>query len=89
MAGPLVSWIVGALEGAVVVGGLSAIGAGLYSLGIPKDSILRYETALRTGKFIVIAHGSSAETAQAQQIIKSTNPERLEEHQPSRVHPEP
>jgi hypothetical protein len=89
VAGPLVSWIVGALEGAVVVGGLSAIGAGLYSLGIPKDSILRYETALRTGKFIVIAHGSSAETAQAQQIIKSTNPERLEEHQPSRVKPEP
>jgi uncharacterized membrane protein len=89
VAGPLVSWIVGALEGAVVVGGLSAIGAGLYSLGIPKDSILRYETALRTGKFIVIAHGSSAETAQAQQIIKSTNPERLEEHQPSRVNPEP
>ena len=46
VAGPLVGWIVGALEGAVVVGGLSAIGAGLYSLGIPKDSILKYETAL-------------------------------------------
>jgi hypothetical protein len=35
VAGPLVGWIVGALEGAVVVGGLSAMGAGLYSLGIP------------------------------------------------------
>jgi len=35
-AGPIVSWIVGALEGAVVVGGLSALGAGLYGLGIPK-----------------------------------------------------
>ena len=59
VAGPLVGWIVGALEGAVVVGGLSAIGAGLYSLGIPKDSILRYETALKTGKFVVIAHGTA------------------------------
>src|SRR5450755_1597527 len=29
VAGPLVAWIVGALEGAVVVGGLSALGAGL------------------------------------------------------------
>ena len=28
--GPLVSWIIGAMEGAVVVGGLSARGAGLY-----------------------------------------------------------
>ena len=33
-AGPLVSWIVGALEGAVVVGGMSAVGAGIFSLGI-------------------------------------------------------
>jgi hypothetical protein len=37
VAGPLVAWIIGALEGAVVVGGLSALGAGLYSIGIPKD----------------------------------------------------
>jgi hypothetical protein len=44
--GPLVSWIIGALEGAVMVGGLSALGAALYSLGIPKDSIVEYETAL-------------------------------------------
>jgi len=49
--GTLVVWIVGALETAVVVGGLSALGAGLFSLGIPKDSILKYETALKTDKF--------------------------------------
>src|SRR5579862_6290560 len=40
-AGPIIAWIVGALEGAVVVGGLSAIGAGLYSIGIPEKSILQ------------------------------------------------
>src|SRR5277367_2582851 len=42
MAGPVVAWIVAAVEGAAVVGGVSAIGAGLYSSGIPKDSILQY-----------------------------------------------
>jgi uncharacterized membrane protein len=89
VAGPLVGWIVGALEGAVVVGGLSAIGAGLYSLGIPKDSILRYETALKSGKFVVIAHGSPAETAQAQKIISSTNPEAVEDHQPAGANAQP
>jgi hypothetical protein len=83
MAGPIVGWIVGALEGAAVVGGLSALGAGLYSLGIPKDSVLRYETALKTGKFVVIAHGSPAETTQAQEIIHRTNPEAIEAHQPA------
>lgn len=43
VAGPLVSAIVGGLEGAVIVGGLSALGAGLASMGIPKNSIVRYE----------------------------------------------
>jgi hypothetical protein len=89
IAGPLVGWIVGALEGAVVVGGLSAIGAGLYSLGIPKDSVLQYETALQTGKFVVIAHGSDSEMAEAHRIIHSTNQEALEEHQPADSNPEP
>jgi hypothetical protein len=82
MAGPIVGWILGALEGAVVVGGLSALGAALYSLGIPKDSILEYETALKSGKYVVIAHGSAAETAQAREVIERIHPEALESHQP-------
>lgn len=72
-AGPVVAWIVGALEGAVVVGGLDALAAGLYSIGIPKDSILKYETALKTEKFLLIAHGSPAEVTQAQQILRKTS----------------
>lgn len=80
VAGPLVSWIVGALEGAAVVGGLSAVGAGLYGLGIPKDSIVRYETALKTDKFVLIAHGSLDETARAKEILNGTKPETLEHH---------
>src|SRR5580693_1574070 len=42
VAGPLVAWIIGALEGAVVVGGVTAVGAGLMSIGIPKDSVIKY-----------------------------------------------
>ena len=83
MAGPIVGWIVGALEGAVVVGGLSALGAGLYSLGIPKDSILQYETAVKSGKYVVIAHGTSEEAAQAHAIIARTKPEALVAHEPA------
>ena len=83
VAGPLVGWIVGGLEGAVVVGGLSALGAGLYGMGIPKDSILQYETAVKSGKYVLIAHGSDVETVHAREIISRTNPEALEEHQPA------
>jgi hypothetical protein len=81
VAGPLVVWIVGALESAVVVGGLSAIGAGLVSLGIPKDSILKYETALKTDKFVVVAHGSADEITHARAILDDTAAEALEHHE--------
>jgi len=84
LAGPLVGWLVGALEGAVVVGGTSAIGAALFSIGIPKDSILQYETALKTDKFVVIAHGSADDAAQAREILNRTLPESLEHHQAAR-----
>ena len=69
VAGPLVSAIVGGLEGAALLGGLDAIGAGLYSIGIPKDSILQYQTALKANKFMVVAHGTAEEVARAKQIM--------------------
>jgi uncharacterized membrane protein len=72
VAGPLVAWIVGALEGAVLVGGLSAIGAGLYSIGIPKNSIVEYETALKSDKFLLLAHGTAEEVEKAKAIMGTT-----------------
>ncbi|MGA3267426.1 MAG: general stress protein [Verrucomicrobiota bacterium] len=80
VAGPLASSIVAALESAVVVGGLSALGAALYSLGIPKDSVLRYETAIKANKYLVVAHGTVAEVAHAKDILKTTKPANLDEH---------
>ena len=74
VTGPLVAWIVGALEGAAVVGGLSALGAGLYSIGIPKDSVVKYELALKSDKFLVLAHGTADEVAKAKDIMQSTRP---------------
>lgn len=72
VAGPLVSAIVGALEGAAALGGLEAIGAGLFSLGIPKDSVLQYQTALKANKFVVVAHGTPEEISRAKQIMHGT-----------------
>lgn len=69
VAGPMVSAIVGGLEGAAVVGGLSAIGAGLASVGIPKDSIIRYEESLSAGQFLVLFNGDSDEVARAATLL--------------------
>lgn len=65
VAGPFVIALVGALEGAVLVGGLGVIGAALADIGIPKDSILEYETEIKAGKFMLIAHGTHGEVQKA------------------------
>jgi hypothetical protein len=69
VGGPLVAAIVAGLEGAVAVGGLSALGAGLFSLGIPKDSIVRYESSIKADKFLLVVHGSADELAQAKDVL--------------------
>jgi uncharacterized membrane protein len=69
VGGPLVSWIVAALEGALFVGGLSVLGAALYSIGIPKDSVLQYEAAVRSDRYLVVAHGTPDEVRKAKEIL--------------------
>lgn len=72
LAGPVVSWVVAVLEGAVVFGGVGVIGAGLISIGIPKDSVIQYETALKTDKFLLIVHGTADLVSKAQDILRGT-----------------
>jgi uncharacterized membrane protein len=72
VAGPLVAWIIAGLEGAAVVGGVSAVGAGLLSIGIPKDSVLKYDVALKTDKFVLVVHGSAEAVEKAKDIIAGT-----------------
>ena len=80
MAGPVIAWIVGALEGAVVVGGVGAVGAGLFSIGIPKDSVLKYETAVKSDKYLLLVSGSAAEVLKAKEILGSSQPAQLDLH---------
>ena len=45
----------------------------LYSIGIPKDSIVQYETALKADKFLVIAHGTPEEVEKARKVLDKTS----------------
>jgi hypothetical protein len=78
--GYLAAVVVAGLENAVVVGGLSALGAALYSLGIPKDSVLQYETDLKADSFLVMARGSATEVERAKALLAMSNPARLDVH---------
>ena len=83
--GPLAAWLVAALESAVVVGGLSALGAALYSVGIPTDSIVKYETQLKEGKFLILAHGTAEEVAKAHSILGTTDAVETKVHMSEKV----
>lgn len=69
IAGPIVAAMVGALEGAVTLGGISVLGAALFSIGIPENSILEYETEIKAGKFMLVAHGTFSEVEKAKEIL--------------------
>jgi len=77
----VVSLVEGVVEGAVVVGGLSALGAALFNYGVPKDSVIRYEAAVKADGFIVVAHGPADEMARAKAVLQSSDPARLDLHE--------
>ena len=72
MAGPIVAALVSGLEGAVVVGGLSALGAALIQIGMPKDQVIKYETALKVDKYVLLVHGSADEVAKVHTVLTNT-----------------
>lgn len=79
-AGPVVVWIVGALESAVVIGGFSALGAALFSIGIPKDSVIEYETQIKAGKFVVIAHDAQGALDKGLIALEATKHQGVKQH---------
>lgn len=43
----------------------------MYSLGIPKNSIVEYEKALKSDQFLVMAYGTGEEVTQAKRILEA------------------
>jgi len=78
--GYLATIAIAGIENAIIVGGLSALGAALYSIGVPRDSVLQYETAVKSDNFLVMAHGGAAEIARAKTILGTANPSHLDVH---------
>jgi hypothetical protein len=69
VAGPLAGWTIATLDNAAVFGGLTALGAGLYSIGISREGVLACESAVRGGKYLVLVHGTAREVSQAKVIL--------------------
>src|SRR5450631_1546402 len=69
LAGPVVSALVGALEGAVVGGGMSALGAALSRIGVAKSTVAVYETALTADTYVLMMHGNAEEIGMAHAML--------------------
>jgi hypothetical protein len=65
----LMGTVEGAAVGAALGGGTSAVAAALMGLGIPKDSVIHYETELKANKFLLIASGTGAELERARAVL--------------------
>ena len=79
--GALAVIVLSAVEGALAFGGSSAIGAAIYSMGIPENSVLEYERALKADSFLVIVHGTAGDVARAKTILATVSPTHLDVHE--------
>jgi hypothetical protein len=70
VAGPLSGWVAAGLENAPIFGGLSALGAAIYSIGIPRSRVLQYEAALKAGRYLVLVHGAAGEVNRAKEALR-------------------
>jgi uncharacterized membrane protein len=76
----LMGTVEGAAVGAAIGGGSGALAAALTGIGIPKDSVIRYEADLKANKFLLIANGKAAETERARTILAGIGARQVEVH---------
>ena len=79
--GYLATALIAAVEGAVLGAGITALAAALYSVGIPKNSVLAYEAVLKSNGFLVMAHGTPEEMARAKAIMQVGNARKIDMHE--------
>ena len=70
--GPLAAMVANAFEGIVLGGGMAALAGALTAIGVPKNSVLRYESELKADKFVLTVHGNAADVEQAKRVLAPT-----------------
>ena len=70
--GPLASWIASAFQNGTGGEGVSIVGVALATLGIPRDSVLQYEAALKTKAHVIVLHSLPDAVAAVVKVIGGT-----------------
>lgn len=69
VGGPLVGWIVFALEGFVQSSDFTMLGGALLSVGAPANRIPEYEAEVRNGKLLLVINGTIRDLEQAKDLL--------------------
>lgn len=78
--GPAASAIVGAIEGAALGGGASALYGALAAMGLPHDSAIRHEDALKADRCLVLVHCDAAQVTKVRQLLAQAGGSNVESH---------
>ena len=78
--GPLVGWIAGVLEGAAAGGAAGVLAGALASIGLPDDSVVKYELEVKAGRYLVMAHGAAGLIEAARTVLATTGASQVKAH---------
>ena len=83
VVGSLASVLLGGIEGAVAGAAVTGVLGWLINVGISKEKILKYEEAVKAGKFLVVAHGPADAVKKAREILAGSKADQLDVHAPA------
>jgi hypothetical protein len=80
IAGPLSGLVVAELQGTMVVGGMSVLGASLMALSVPGIHAMKYEVAVLADQLLLVAQWEGIEAVHGFQALRESSPLELELH---------
>jgi hypothetical protein len=78
VAGPLAANFFGAVDGALVGTSSGGLVGALMGYGLPRDRALKYQTIVRTGVVLVMAHGDANQIELARGVLEHQEASDLE-----------
>jgi uncharacterized membrane protein len=72
IAGVLAGWLEGTLVGGVSAAAVGGLAGALGGLGIPKNEIVKYETQIQAGEFVILVTGNDEDVSQAKRMLDKT-----------------
>lgn len=69
VAGVLAGWLEGTLVGGAGAAAVGGLAGALVGLGIPQHEVLKYETKIQAGEFVILVTGSDEDVRQTKQKL--------------------